>query len=82
MGKTESKIIFLMHNSARRETIQANLSTKFSVKNLFKVPFLEVIFLETSYFLQLFWTLQTHNLDDSFQIVLQILHLPMEIDIW
>ena len=53
------------------------------VQNFVKLPYLEVTFLETSYFGVLgLCRPMIYRPDDLFQFFLQILHLPMEIDIW
>ena len=53
------------------------------VQNFVKWPYLEVTFLETSYF-SVFGLCRPmiYRPDELFQIYLQILHLLMKIDIW
>ena len=52
------------------------------VQNFVKLPYLEVVFLETSYFsiLRLCRPI-IYRPDKLFQTILQILHLPIELEI-
>ena len=54
------------------------------VQKKFKLPHLEIPFLETSYLGVFFGLCRPiiYSLDDLFQNFLQIVHLPMEFDIW